>query len=145
MNEVDPAYLGYWSKEEVVVFLKSLLAQERIGTKAFADIGQAASLRIADLILESELDQGRICILLQKELTKRGTTISARHRGRANGRCAKVSLEQAVASAQSNQTALVQTIEDAILNIFDAELNAHLMRILQLHRKQIEQLNTLLA
>ena len=49
MNEVDP---GYWSSTEVVVFLKSLLEQERIGTKAFADIGYAADLRVADLMLE---------------------------------------------------------------------------------------------
>ena len=49
MNEVDPSYLGYWSSAEVVVFLKSLLEQERIGTKAFADIGYAADLRVADL------------------------------------------------------------------------------------------------
>jgi len=39
MREVDPSYLGYWSRAEVVVFLKSLLEQERIGTKTFADVG----------------------------------------------------------------------------------------------------------
>ena len=51
MHEVDPSYLGYWSKEEIVAFLKSLLERERNGTRAFADIGRAADLRIADLIL----------------------------------------------------------------------------------------------
>ena len=70
MHEVDPSYLGYWSKDEIVAFLKSLLERERIGTRAFADIGNAANLRIADLILESELDQGSICIQLQKEIAK---------------------------------------------------------------------------
>jgi hypothetical protein len=66
MHEVDPGYFGYWSKEEVAVFLTTLLERERIGTRAFADIGHAADLRIADLILESELDQGSICVLLQQ-------------------------------------------------------------------------------
>ena len=145
MHEVDPSYLGYWSKEEIVAFLKSLLAQERIGTRAFADIGQAANLRIADLILESELDQGSICILLQKEIAKRGAAVTAPRKRPTNERRLKLSLEQAVASAKSNQTALVQTIEEAVLNIFDSELNSHLMKILQLHRKQIEQLKTLLS
>src|SRR5437868_14630928 len=77
MHEVDPGYFGYWSKEEVVVFLKSLLERERIGAKAFADIGHAADLRVADLILESELDQGSICILLQSEIAKRGAAVAA--------------------------------------------------------------------
>ena len=53
MHEVDPGYFGYWSKEEVAVFLNTLLERERIGTRAFADIGHAADLRIADLILSS--------------------------------------------------------------------------------------------
>ena len=41
MHEVNPGYLRYWPSEEVLVFLKSLLEQERGGTKAFANIGQA--------------------------------------------------------------------------------------------------------
>ena len=74
MHEVDPGYFGYWSNEEVIVFLKDLLEQERIGTRAFANIPHAADLRIADLILEAERDQASICILLHKEIAKRGAT-----------------------------------------------------------------------
>jgi hypothetical protein len=145
MHEVDPSYLGYWSKEEIAVFLKSLLERERIGTKAFADIAHAADLRIADLILESELDQGSICILLQREIAKRGAAAAAPRKRPADEPRAKLSLGQAVASAKSNQTELIHTIEDAVLNIFDSELNYHLMKMLQLHRKQIEQLKILLT
>jgi hypothetical protein len=36
-------------------------------------------------------------------------------------------------------------MEDAVLNIFDSDLNAKLMYLLLLHRKQVEQLETLLA
>lgn len=145
LHEVDPGYLGYWSKEEVVSFLKSLLERERAGAKAFADIGQAADLRIADLILDSEIDQGSICVLLQREIAMRGAVVTAL-RKRLPGEChARCSLEQAIASARSNQVELVQTIEEAVLNILDSDLNAHLMGILQLHRKQIEKLKTLLT
>lgn len=145
MHEVDPGYFGYWSKEEIVAFLKSLLERERVGTKAFANIGRAADLRIADLVLESELEQGSICVLLKKELVKRGAAAAAPHKHPSSERRLALSLEQAVASARSNQTELVQTIDDAVLNIFDSELNAHLMKMRQLHRKQIEQLKTLLT
>jgi hypothetical protein len=144
MHEVDPSYFGYWSRDEVVAFLKSLLERERIGTKAFADIGQAADLRIADLILESELEQGSICVLLKKEIAMRGAAVPAPHKRPANERHPRYSLEQAIASAGSNQAELVRTIEEAVPNILDSELQSHLTGMLQLHWKQIEQLKILL-
>jgi hypothetical protein len=140
MHEVDPSYLGYWSRAEVVAFLKSLLEQERIGTKAFADIGYAANLRVADLTLESELDQGSICILLESEIAKKGAVVPARRKRPIHERRVRFTLEQAVASAISNQADLLQTIEDAIRNIFDSELNSLLVTMIHLHRKQIAQL-----
>jgi len=143
MHEVDPGYLRYWSREEVLVFLKSLLEQERGGTKAFANIGQAANLKIADLILGSELDQGEICVLLQKEIAMRGGAVAVPRKRLTNEHRTKCSLEHAIAFATANQTELVQAIEHAVPNIFDAELSSHLNRMLQLHRKQLERLKTL--
>ena len=143
MHEVDPGYLGYWSREEVVVFLKSLLEQERVGTKAFADIGYAADLHDADLTLESELDQASICILLESEIAKKGAIVPTRRKRPTHERRVKFTLEQAVASARSNQVDLLQTIEDAIRNIFDSELNSLLVTMIHLHRKQIAQLEIL--
>jgi hypothetical protein len=145
MNEVDPSYLGYWSSAEVAVFLKSLLEQERIGTKAFADIGYAADLRVADLILESELGQGSICILLENEIAKKGAVVPTRHKRLTHERRIKITLEQAVASARSNQADLLQTIEDALRNIFDSELKSLLVTVLRFHRKHIAQLESLRA
>ena len=72
MHEVDPSYLGYWSQEEVLVFLKSLLEQERIGTRAFADIGKAADLHTAHLILESELARHRFASCSKTKLRREG-------------------------------------------------------------------------
>jgi Domain of unknown function (DUF6306) len=145
MHEVDPSYLGYWSEQEVVVFLELLLEQERGGTKAFADIGQAADLQVADLVFGPELDQGEICVLLQKEIAKKGSAAAPPRKRMDNGRRAKRSLEQAIEFAMSHQAELVKTIQEAIPKIFDAELNSHLDRMLQLHRKQIKQLKTLLT
>src|ERR1019366_1094080 len=145
MHEVDPGYLGYWSQREVLVFLKSLLERERIGTRAFADIGKAADLHTADLILDSELAQGSICVQLRETIATRGAVAPTPHKRVTNEGRAKCSLEQAVAFANSHQAGLVQTIEEAVLKILDSELNARLMSMLQLHRKQIEQLKTLLT
>ena len=143
MNKSDPAYFGYWSKEEVSNFLKDLLESERIGVKAFAAIGRAADLHVADLVFESELAQGAICVLLKKEIAKRGGARTSRQKTAAAMPSPKCSLQRAVTFACHNQTRLADMIEEAILNIFDAKLNAKLMYLLLLHRKQVEQLETL--
>ena len=75
MNDGDSVYSGFWSKEAVLNFLKKLLESERIGVKAFAAIGRAADLHVADLVFtSSELAQGAICLLLKKEIAMRGGT-----------------------------------------------------------------------
>ena len=143
MSESDPAYFGYWSKEEVLNFLRDLLESERIGVKAFAAIGRAADLRVADLVFESELAQGAICVLLKKEIARRGGARTAR--AKDSGLCAmpKRSLQHTIAFARNNQIRLADMIEEAVLNIFDSKLNAKLMYLLLLHRKQVELLETL--
>jgi len=55
----------------------------------------------------------------------------------------KRSLQHAIASARDNQIRLTSMIEEAVLNIFDSKLNAKLMYLLLLHRKQVELLETL--
>ena len=145
MSERDPAYFGYWSKEEVLQFLKDLLESERIGTKAFAAIGRAADLHVADLVFESELAQGAICVLLKKEIAVRGGAHTPRQKSTAVMLNPKCSFQRTITFARGNQTKLSDMIEEAVLNIFDSKLNAKLMYLLLLHRKQVEQLETLLA
>jgi hypothetical protein len=53
-------------------------------------------------------------------------------------------LQRVIAFASCNQTRLADMIEEAVLNIFDSKLNEKLMYLL-LHRKQVEQLETLLT
>ena len=47
--------------------------------------------------------------------------------------------------ARGNQAKLAEMIEEAVLNISDSKLNAKLMYLLLLHRKQVEQLETFLT
>ena len=99
VSKVDPAYFGYWSKEEVLKFLNDLIETERIGLRAFAAIGRAADLRVANLVLESELAQGAICVLLKKEIARRGGARTIRKTIAAPCLCPKCSLQRTVAFA----------------------------------------------
>jgi len=65
-----------------------------------------------------------------------------RRTARPNVEC---SLRRMIAFAIRNQARLADLIEDAVLNIFDSKLNAKLMYLLLLHRKQVEQLETFLT
>jgi hypothetical protein len=147
MSEADPAYFGYWSKEEMQHFLKDLLETERIGARAFAAIGRAADVHVADLAFESELAQGAICVLLKKEIAARGGTVLLRQSQKTTVAMPtpKSSLQHTITFARCNQTRLSDMIEQAVLNIFDSKLNAKLMYLLLLHRKQVEQLETFLT
>ena len=49
-------------------------------------------------------------------------------------------LRRLIGSASRNQARLANMIEDAVLNIFNSKLNAKLMYLLLLHRKQVELL-----
>jgi hypothetical protein len=147
MSEANPAYFGYWSKEEMLHFLKDLLETERIGARAFAAIARAADVHVADLAFESELAQGAICVLLKKEIAARGDAGSLRQ---SQNKIAampepKSGLQRTITFARCNQTRLSVMIEEAVLNIFDSKLNAKLMYLLLLHRKQVEQLDTFLT
>ena len=143
MSESDPAYFGYWSKEEVLKFLKDLLETERVGLRAFAAVGRVVDLRVADLVFESELAQGAICVLLKKEMARRGEARTARLKTADNAPMAKRGLQDTVTFARDNQIRLADMIEEAVLNIFDSKLNAKLMYLQLLHRKQVELLGTL--
>ncbi|QOZ55408.1 hypothetical protein XH90_31585 [Bradyrhizobium sp. CCBAU 53338] len=147
MSEADPAYFGYWSREEVLQFLRDLLETEHIGAKAFASIGRVADIHLADVAFESELAQGAICVLLKKEIVARGGADSLRQSQKKTVTMANPtsSLQRTITSACWNQTRLSDMIEQAVLNIFDSQLNAKLMYLLLLHRKQVEQLEAFLT
>ncbi|HXJ13670.1 MAG TPA: DUF6306 domain-containing protein [Candidatus Limnocylindrales bacterium] len=145
INAGGAVYLGYWSKEEVLQFLKELLEIERIGARAFAEIGRAADLNTADLVFDSELAQGAICVLLKKEIAAREGSCALRPKNITAIPGVKCNLQRVTSFAISNQAGLADMIEEAVLNIFDSKLNAKLMYLLLLHRKQVEQLETFLA
>jgi hypothetical protein len=143
MSESDPLYFGYWSREEVLKFLKDLLETEHVGLTAFAAVGRLADLRVADLVFGSELAQGAICLLLRKEIAKRGGARAARLKTAACAPSQKRDFQDTVAFARDNQISLADMVEGAALNIFDSKLNAKLRYLQLLHRKQAELLEAL--
>ncbi|MCS3447604.1 MULTISPECIES: hypothetical protein [Bradyrhizobium] len=143
LSDGDPAYIGYWSRGEVLRFLESLLEGERAGIGAFACVGRSIKQHLADLMFESELAQAAICVLLKKEMIRKGGAHMVRRRRAAAASDRGGIVRNAVAFARAHQAGLADMIEDAVVNIFDSRLNAKLMYLLLLHRKQVEFLDTI--
>jgi hypothetical protein len=143
MNPIEAICFACWSREEILLFLEQLLDNERVGIAAYAAIGRAADSDVADLALEAEMGQGAICVLLKKEMAARGGTDVLPRKAAAipDG---DFSLRSRIRVASRNQARLADMIEDAVLNIFDSKLNAKLVYLMLLHRKQVEQLEILL-
>ena len=57
----------------------------------------------------------------------------------------KSSLLRTITFARRNQIRLSVMIEEAVLNTLNSKLNAKLMYLLLLHRKQVEQLDSFLT
>ena len=97
--------------------------------------------------LSSELAQGAICVLLKKEIAARGGADSLRQSQKKTVSMPnpKSGVQRTITFARYNQIRLSDMIEQAVLNIVDFKLNAKLMYLLLLHRKQVEQLETFLT
>jgi hypothetical protein len=144
MNPIEAICFACWSREEILLFLEQLLDNERVGIAAYAAIGRAADSDVADLALEAEMGQGAICVLLKKEMAARGGTDVPRQKAAAAIPDVDFNLRSRIRVASRNQARLADMIEDAVLNIFDSKLNAKLVYLMLLHRKQVEQLEILL-
>jgi hypothetical protein len=144
MNPIEAICFACWSREEILLFLEQLLDNERVGIAAYAAIGRAADSDVADLALEAEMGQGAICVLLKKEMAARGGTDVLPRKAAAAIPDVDFSLRSRIRVASRNQARLADMIEDAVLNIFDSKLNAKLVYLMLLHRKQVEQLEILL-
>jgi hypothetical protein len=134
---------GYWTREEELAFLNDLLKLERKGTKALADVGRAAKLPVADLVLEAELLQASFSVFLRKEIEARGGKASSPAKQSVADFDDRPDLAEAVALAISNQQELVDAIRDALLKLFDPQLRVTLLDMQKLHRLNIDHLKSL--
>jgi hypothetical protein len=137
---------GYWSRDEELTFLRELLRLERKGTRAVAEIGKAADLRVADLALEMEVLQASSCVLLRKEIEARGgKAVLSLSRKNIFGWHANADLMPAISVASGIQQELMDVIQKALLKLSDPQLRVALVAMRNVHCKSRERLKHLLT
>jgi hypothetical protein len=127
MSHAEPDF-GYWTREDDLTFLCELLKLERKGTKAFAALGKAADLHVADIALELELLQASLCVFLRAEIKARGGKASSPGKHTFTEVHGKLGLTKAISIAVANQQELFVAIQKARLKLFDPQLRAALVR-----------------
>lgn len=137
---------SYWLRDEDLTFLNGLLTQERNGTKSFAEIGKAADLRVADLVLEMELLQASFCVFLREAIEARGGKAIHPPSGKKslNGVRARPDLMRTISIASRGQKELAETIQKGLPKLLDPRLRAALEGMQKVHHGNIERLRSLL-
>jgi hypothetical protein len=79
LHELDPSYLGYANRDEVLSLLNELLEAERAGVKVAVRLSQDASESAVDAALQAlAIDEARFCAML----CRRSSVSAERRRGR---------------------------------------------------------------
>lgn len=140
LHEVDPAYLGYSSREEVLALLNQLLESERAGARGVRQMSeQSASARTSTALREIARDEARFCAMLFQHITRLGGTPS-RHTGAFYKRLSAAGApDDQLDLLNRGQGWVARRLRDAIPKIADDLLRVDLQGMLETHESNIER------
>lgn len=144
MHELDPTYLGYMGREEVVALLNQLLEGERAGARAVAEMSRAQGEGAQRTALrEVAMDEARFCAMLTRHVARLGGTPS-KATGAFYGKV--IALEapaERIELLNRGQGWVVRKLRDAVGRIEDAALLDDLKDMLEVHERNIERCDAL--
>jgi hypothetical protein len=139
LHELDPASLGYLTREEVLALLDELLEAERAG--AF-DAGrmseQAAGARSRSTLRGIAGDEARFCAMLSSHITRLAVA-PGRETGGFHAKPAAVGLDDRLKLLNSGQGWVVHRLRESLPAIADEPLRADLREMLEVHQRNLEQ------
>lgn len=140
LHELDPSYLGYRTREEVLSLLNELLEAERAGARGVRQMSeQAAGARSRSALRGIAADEARFCAMLSGHVTRLGASPS-RRTGRFHAKLAGVTgFEERLKLLNRGQAWVVRRLRDALPGIADDALHADLREMLEAHQRNIEQ------
>jgi hypothetical protein len=140
LHELDPSYLGYASREEILALLNQLLEAERAGARGVRAMSeQSSSARTRTTLREIAGDEARFCAMLFGHITRLGDTPS-RLTGAFHEKLAAIEpLDDRLDLLNRGQEWVVRRLRDAIPGIADDLLRADLHGMLEKHERNIER------
>ena len=145
MHELEPDYLGYWSREEVLALLQELLEAERAGAKVTAQLGKAADeAELAAALHDVRDDEARFCAMLSRHIEALGDAPSRRTGDFQAKVMALDGMEARLSLLNRGQGWVVRKLREALPRIADDALHAELKEMLETHERNIARCDELL-
>jgi hypothetical protein len=146
MHEADPAYMGYLTEAEVVVFLGDLLRRERTATRIFTRFGaRVRDTGLSKLVLDAELMQRTLCDVLQREMSSRADSARFKSKSASPQSWQRRTASQRVHDGCLYQEDLIRSIEAVLPKISDAPLCSVLRALLEGHVALVTRIQGVLA
>ena len=145
LHEVDPAYLGYSSRAEVLELLNKLLEAERAGARGAREMSSLAdSDRTREALQDVAKDEARFCAMLFDHITRLGETPSTRT-GAFHQKLADLqALDYRLELLNRGQGWVVHKLREAVPGIADDPLRSDLQDMLDAHQLNIERCTDLI-
>jgi hypothetical protein len=138
MHELDPAWLGFASRDEVLAWLNELLEGERAGARGVAELAAGTEGEPHAILRDIAQDEASFCAMLAGHIRRLGATPS----GRTGSFYDKLSAAQGDARLDlldRGQAWVVRKLDEIMPRIHDDGLRADLARMRDVHVSNIER------
>jgi hypothetical protein len=144
LHELDPSYLGYADRNEVLSLLNELLEAERAGVKVAVRLSQDASDPSVDAALQAvAVDEARFCAMLCQQIERLGGAPTRKTGDFHDKVMALEGIEARLRLLNRGQGWVVRKLREALPRIADEALRHELQEMLTVHERNIEHCDRL--
>lgn len=144
MHELDPAYLGYLDRVEVIELLNLLIEGERAGARAVAELAKQSSGPLERATLRSvAMDEAQFCAMLTRHVKRLGGLPSPKVGSFYEKVLAQPSESERIDLLNRGQTWVVKKLEGALQRIGDQSLHSDLNHMLAVHEDNVRRCDAL--
>ncbi|MGE3771281.1 MAG: 5-formyltetrahydrofolate cyclo-ligase [Gammaproteobacteria bacterium] len=146
MAAVDPAYMGFLRDDEVVALLNELLTAERAGARGVATMAKRAEVEDGHSLLQAVArDEASFCAMLSRHLKRLHAEPTQVTGSFYDKLVAMDDYLQQLAFLNRGQCWVVRKLREALPRVRDAELAGDLRHMLDVHVRNIEACDGVLA
>jgi hypothetical protein len=138
LHELDPAHLGYLSRDETLALLNELLEAERAGARGVAEMSKAPPFADRRAALSAiARDEARFCAMLNRHIVRLGGTPSRATGAFLDKLAAVADPADRLALLNRGQGWVVRKLREALPRVYDEALAADLADMLRDHERNI--------
>jgi len=146
MHEADDAYMGYFTKEDLIGALNEILEAERAGARVTLESARTAGAGpIAELMSTVQKDEARWCAMLLRYVKALGGTPSSKVGAFYDKAMAIAELGPRTAFLNRGQGWVARKLREMLPRVRDDRLHADLTEMLRSHEANIALANDVVA